>query len=141
MPTLESTSSISPCFVHSHNPHEIEYDLIVATTVPSVRAVITLLPNLEHPRWPNRGRYMPHVVVGDPGQREERISGNTITEHYLGVLVADAPDEIPPQVIPQPSEFVACAVHVLAEIHLDGFVRSVTRPRPPPFRPLRDVSR
>jgi len=49
------------CFVHNHNPHEIEYDLMVATTVPSVRAVITLLPNLEHPRWPNRGRYMPHI--------------------------------------------------------------------------------
>lgn len=39
---------------------------------------------------------MPHVVVGDPTQRESRISGNTITECYLGVLVADAPDEIPP---------------------------------------------
>ena len=39
---------------------------------------------------------MPHVVVGDPGQREARISGNTITEHDLGVLVTDAPDEIPP---------------------------------------------
>jgi hypothetical protein len=38
---------------------------------------------------------MPHVVLGDPAQREARISGNTITEHYLGVLVADAPDEIP----------------------------------------------
>ena len=33
---------------------------------------------------------MPHVVVGDPGQREARISGRTITEYYLGVLVADA---------------------------------------------------
>jgi hypothetical protein len=39
---------------------------------------------------------MPHVVAGDPTQREARISGNTITECYLGVLVADAPDEIPP---------------------------------------------
>jgi hypothetical protein len=39
---------------------------------------------------------MPHVVVGDPGQREARTSGNTITEHYLGLWVADAPDEIPP---------------------------------------------
>ena len=37
---------------------------------------------------------MPHVVVGDPGQREARMVGNTITEHYLGVWVADAPDEI-----------------------------------------------
>ena len=65
-------------------------------TTPSVRAIITLLPDLERPRWPNRGRYMPHLVVGDPGQREARISRNTITEHYLGVLVADAPDEFPP---------------------------------------------
>ena len=39
---------------------------------------------------------MPHVVVGDPGQREAMTSGNTITEHYLGVWVAEAPDEIPP---------------------------------------------
>jgi hypothetical protein len=75
---------------------EIRYDLVVVTSaVPSVRAVITLLPDLEHSRWPNRARYMPHVVVGDPGQRKARISGNTLTEHYLGVLVADAPDEIP----------------------------------------------
>ena len=68
----------------------------MATTLPSVRAIITLLPNPERLRWPNRGRYMPHVVVGDPGQREAKILGNTIAEHYLGVLVADAPDEIPP---------------------------------------------
>jgi hypothetical protein len=39
---------------------------------------------------------MPHVVVGDPKQREARISGNTVTERYLGVLVTDVPDEIPP---------------------------------------------
>ena len=68
----------------------------VANTVPGIRAVITLLPDVERPRWPNRGRYMPHVVVGDPEQREAKISGNTITEHYLGVLVADAPDELTP---------------------------------------------
>jgi len=39
---------------------------------------------------------MPHVVIGDPAQRESRIAGNTITEHYLGVWVDDAPDEIVP---------------------------------------------
>ena len=39
---------------------------------------------------------MPHVVVGDPGQREARTAGSTITEHYLGVWVVDAPDEIAP---------------------------------------------
>ena len=55
-----------------------------------------MLPCLERPRWPNRGRYMSHVVVGAPAQREARICSNTITEHYLGVLVTDAPDEISP---------------------------------------------
>ena len=67
--------------------------------VPTVRARVTLLPELSHGRWPNRGRYMPHIVMGDPNQREARIGrGNTINEHYLGVLVADAPDELLPGV-------------------------------------------
>jgi hypothetical protein len=39
---------------------------------------------------------MPHIVIGDPGQRQAQIRGNTTTEHYLGVLVADAPDEMSP---------------------------------------------
>jgi hypothetical protein len=39
---------------------------------------------------------MPHIVVGDPSQREAKMSGNTITERYLGVLVTDAPDEMVP---------------------------------------------
>lgn len=39
---------------------------------------------------------MPHIVVGDPEQRVARVRGNTIAEHYLGVLVADAPDEMVP---------------------------------------------
>jgi len=63
---------------------------------PSVQAELTLLAGLEHPRWPNRARYMPHIVIGDPQQREARMCGNTITERYLGVLVADAPDEMMP---------------------------------------------
>ena len=64
--------------------------------VPSVRALVTMLPELEHPRWPNRALYMPHIVIGDPSQREAKMSGNTITEQYLGVLVTDAPDEMAP---------------------------------------------
>jgi hypothetical protein len=39
---------------------------------------------------------MPHIVVGDPSQREARISGNVMTEKYLGVLVTEAPDELAP---------------------------------------------
>jgi hypothetical protein len=37
-----------------------------------------------------------HVVVGDPSQREAETSGTPIAEYYLGVLVADAPDEMAP---------------------------------------------
>jgi len=40
---------------------------------------------------------MPHIVLGDPSQREAHIgAGNRITEHYLGVWVKDAPDELSP---------------------------------------------
>src|ERR1700722_7204739 len=70
--------------------------LRVTMNAPSVQAELTLLAGLEHPRWPNRARYMPHIVIGDPQQREARMRGNTITERYLGVLVADAPDEMMP---------------------------------------------
>lgn len=63
--------------------------------VPSVRATLTMLP--DKIRYPNRGRYMPHIVLGDPAQRAAVIGPkNTITEHYLGVLVSDAPDELAP---------------------------------------------
>jgi hypothetical protein len=39
---------------------------------------------------------MPHIVVGDPSQREAQLDGNRITERYLGILVKDAPDEFLP---------------------------------------------
>jgi hypothetical protein len=40
---------------------------------------------------------MPHIVLGDPSQREAHIgAGNTLTERYLGVWVRDAPDELSP---------------------------------------------
>jgi hypothetical protein len=40
---------------------------------------------------------MPHIVVGDPSQREAQIgAGNLLTERYLGVWVKDAPDELSP---------------------------------------------
>ena len=44
---------------------------------------------------PNLGSYVPHVVVIQ-GSAKHGFTCNTITEHYLGVLIADAPDEIPP---------------------------------------------
>ncbi len=39
---------------------------------------------------------MPHIVIGDPEQREAVKIGNSLTERYLGVWVTDAPDELPP---------------------------------------------
>jgi hypothetical protein len=40
---------------------------------------------------------MPHIVVGDPSQREAQIGpGSLLTERYLGVWVKDAPDELSP---------------------------------------------
>src|SRR5262249_12048990 len=57
---------------------------------------LTLLPTLTRPRWPNLGRYMPHIVLGDPNQREARLVGNQIVENYLGVWVTNAPDELLP---------------------------------------------
>jgi len=64
--------------------------------LPAVRAVLTMVPELEHARWPNRARYMPHIVIGDPAQRKPLLCGNLCTERYLGVFVADAPDELAP---------------------------------------------
>ncbi len=62
----------------------------------TVRARITLLPQLSHGRWPNKARYMPHIVIGDPEQREAIKIGKNLTETYLGIWVTDAPDDLPP---------------------------------------------
>ena len=39
---------------------------------------------------------MPHIVIGDPYQKEAVFVGNSLTEIYLGVWVMDAPDELSP---------------------------------------------
>ena len=57
---------------------------------------ITLLPHLSHGRWPNNGCYMPHIVIGDPQQREAMMGGNSLAEKYLGVWVTEAPDALSP---------------------------------------------
>jgi len=66
----------------------------VLANIPSVRARVTMVPDLRYPKRPNQARYMPHIVIGDPSQREALKDGNRLTEHYLGVLVTDAPDEL-----------------------------------------------
>ena len=48
-------------------------------------------------RYPNRARYMPHIVLGDPSQRQAIVGPkNTIAERYLGVWITDAPEELIP---------------------------------------------
>ena len=60
-------------------------------------ATLTLLPGKI--RYPNRARYMPQIVLGDPLQRQAVVdSTRTCTERYLGVWVTDAPDELIPDV-------------------------------------------
>lgn len=48
-------------------------------------------------RYPNRASYMPHIVLGDPSQRITVVGpNNSISEHYLGILISDTPDELAP---------------------------------------------
>ena len=39
---------------------------------------------------------MPHIVIGDPHEKEALLVGNSLTESYLGVWVTYAPDELSP---------------------------------------------
>jgi hypothetical protein len=42
-------------------------------------------------------RYRPHIVIGDPSQRQAVIAdGNRLTEDYLGVAFSDGPQHIEP---------------------------------------------
>jgi hypothetical protein len=70
---------------------------ILTILLPFVRASVTLVPELDHGGWPNRPRYMPHIVIGDPSQGVARVvDGNVGMEHYLGVWFIKAPDELTP---------------------------------------------
>jgi hypothetical protein len=63
--------------------------------VPLVRAALTMVPNKV--RYPNRARYVPHIVLGDPSQRRAIVGpNNTIAERYMGVWICDAPEELIP---------------------------------------------
>jgi hypothetical protein len=89
--------------------------------VPSVTATLTMLP--DNVRYPNRARYMPHIVLGDPSQREALVGpNNTISEHYLGVLISDAPDELTPG---RPIEVVFQLMY-WPEERYDGIVSGAT---------------
>src|SRR5580698_7243129 len=65
--------------------------------LPLVRATITLLEDLATSRWPHRARFMPHIVVGDPTQRDAcRGPGNVLSERYLGVWFTESSNELAP---------------------------------------------
>jgi len=88
---------------------------------------------------------MPHIVVGDPSWREAQIgAGNLFTEHYLGVCVKDAADELSPGLTSDvtlvlmywPNEkyedVVPGATFTLREgPHIVGFGRVVSEQNPP----------
>ena len=38
--------------------------------------------------------YRPHIVIGDPSQREAIQDGNRLTEEYLGVTFHSGPEEV-----------------------------------------------
>jgi hypothetical protein len=57
--------------------------------IPTVRASLTLLPELERGRNTLWRAYRPHIVIGPPEQRKAKMEGNTCVERYQGVLVLD----------------------------------------------------
>jgi hypothetical protein len=64
-----------------------------------IEAEITFLPESEGgrkepPATLSGGTYRPHLVVGDPNQRQAIIIGNVIQETYLGVAFISGPDKI-----------------------------------------------
>jgi len=57
--------------------------------IPTIRASLTLLPELERGRNTLWRGYRPHIVVGPSDQRRARMQGNTIAERYQGVVFMD----------------------------------------------------
>jgi hypothetical protein len=58
-------------------------------SVPTIRASLTLLPELDRGRNTLWHAYRPHIVIGPPDQRQARIEGNTLVERYQGVMLLD----------------------------------------------------
>jgi hypothetical protein len=57
--------------------------------IPTIRASLTLLPDLERGRntlWRN---YRPHIVIGPATQREAKMQGNAVVERYQSVVFMD----------------------------------------------------
>lgn len=54
--------------------------------IPTIRASLTLLPELERGRNTLWRGYRPHIVVGPSDQRKAKLEGNTLVERYQGVV-------------------------------------------------------
>lgn len=58
-------------------------------TIQTVRACLTLLPDLKRGRNTLVRGYRPHIVIGPPDQRAAKVEGRTIIEKYQGVVFLD----------------------------------------------------
>ena len=76
--------------------------LLFMSKYPRIKAEVTFLPESEGgrtvpPRCPSvqeNVSYQPHIVIGDPNQRQAVIRGNEIQETYLGVVLLSGPDRL-----------------------------------------------
>lgn len=64
--------------------------------IPTIRASLTLLPELERGRNTLWRAYRPHIVIGPPDQRKAKMQGNTCIEPYRGVVIMDEYLQIEP---------------------------------------------
>jgi hypothetical protein len=62
----------------------------------TVRAQVTLLPELKRGRSWSAGAYRPHLLVGDPSDRTPTPSGSALADAYLGVEFRGSKGEIAP---------------------------------------------
>ena len=69
----------------------------MTTPVPLVRTVIQMNSTLSGPRSIKERQYWPHLVVGDPEQREAIIGEcNLLWARYLGECAWFGPDQVLP---------------------------------------------
>ncbi len=85
--------------------------LPVVMDCPFIEATLTFIPPGEGGRSQLNMKlsglvYRPHVVIGNPGQREAIVDqGNVLLETYYGVAFAMGPEHIEPN--------VPCQVHMM----------------------------
>ena len=64
---------------------------------PSIAVDVTFLTPKEGGREQipdlSSGKYVPHLVVQNPGVRQPTVAGRTLTEDYLGVCFVSGPAE------------------------------------------------